>query len=173
MAVKDYLQALADENQIHVEKIGSGNWYWSFPSEERKLKEAQLDVARDEFERAETSVQELQAKVDEASEAREDDGADGMDRGELMERSEGLKREVEQLKKELMGYSQNDPVEMERKRGRVEACKGRVESTTDHILSMEGWLKAQCGGSGEGFVGMLEQSYGDEFDDESGSLREL
>jgi hypothetical protein len=73
MHVKDYLQLLADDNKIRVEKIGSGNWYWSFPSDEKKTKEAALEKAQEENNRANATVAELQAKVDEAGAARADD----------------------------------------------------------------------------------------------------
>jgi hypothetical protein len=73
MQVKDYLQALSDDNKIRVEKIGSGNWYWSFPSDEKKAKEAMLERAQEEFNKANATLTELQAKVDEAGAAREDD----------------------------------------------------------------------------------------------------
>jgi Mnd1 HTH domain len=38
MAVKDFIKDLTDENRIHVEKIGSGNWYWCWAGEEGKQK---------------------------------------------------------------------------------------------------------------------------------------
>lgn len=71
--MKDYLQALQDDNKIRVEKIGSGNWYWSFPSEEKKSKEAALEKAQEEYNKANATVMELQAKVDEAGAARGED----------------------------------------------------------------------------------------------------
>lgn len=73
MHVKDYLQSLSDENQIRVEKIGSGNWYWSFPSDAKKAKEGALEKAQQEHDKASKIVQELQAKVDEAGAARAED----------------------------------------------------------------------------------------------------
>jgi hypothetical protein len=73
MHVKDYLQSLADDNKIRVEKIGSGNWYWSFLSDEKKTKEAALEKAQEENNRANATVAELQVKVDEAGAARADD----------------------------------------------------------------------------------------------------
>ena len=73
MQVKDYLQALADDNKIRVEKIGSGNWYWSFPSDEKKAKEAALEKAQAEHCKADNIVMELQTKVDEAGAARAED----------------------------------------------------------------------------------------------------
>lgn len=73
MQVKDYLQALSDDNKIRVEKIGSGNWYWSFPSEEKKTKEAALEKAQEEYNKATAVVDDLRVKVDEAGAAREND----------------------------------------------------------------------------------------------------
>ena len=73
MQVKDYLQALSDDNKIRVEKIGSGNWYWSFPADEKKAKETALKKAQEEFDKANATVNELQAKVDDAGAARAED----------------------------------------------------------------------------------------------------
>jgi peptidoglycan hydrolase CwlO-like protein len=73
MHVKDYLQALSDDNKIRVEKIGSGNWYWSFLSDEKKAKDAMLSKAQEEYNKINATVAELQAKVDEAGAARAED----------------------------------------------------------------------------------------------------
>jgi hypothetical protein len=83
MHVKDYLQALADENKICVEKIGSGNWYWSFPSDEKKTKDDALRKAQEEFNKINAMAAELQAKVDEAGAARADGEDMLVDTGEL------------------------------------------------------------------------------------------
>lgn len=74
MQVKDYLQALQDDNKIRVEKIGSGNWYWSFPSDEKKAREAAMERAQEDLNKADAAVKELQLKVDEAGAARGEDG---------------------------------------------------------------------------------------------------
>lgn len=73
MAVKDYLQALQDDSLIRAEKIGSGNWYWSFPSEAKKAKENVLAKAQKEFDHVNAIAAELQAKVDQAGVARAED----------------------------------------------------------------------------------------------------
>lgn len=83
MQVRDYLQALSDDNKIRVEKIGSGNWYWSFPSDEKKTTQAALDKAQEEHDKADRAVQELQGKVDEAGAARAEDDEMLMGTGEL------------------------------------------------------------------------------------------
>lgn len=81
MQVKDYLQSLSDDNKIRMEKIGSGNWYWSFPSEEKRAKEASLEKAQEEHDKAAAIVDELQAKIDEAGAARAEDEEMLMDMG--------------------------------------------------------------------------------------------
>lgn len=73
MQVKDYLQALSDDNKIRVEKIGSGNWYWSFPSDEKKAKDNALLKVQEDYAKAGAAVAELQSKVDNAGAARAED----------------------------------------------------------------------------------------------------
>jgi Mnd1 HTH domain len=43
MAVKDFIKELTDEDRIHVEKIGSGNWYWCWADEDGKRKRDMAD----------------------------------------------------------------------------------------------------------------------------------
>lgn len=73
MQVKDYLQALSDDNKIRVEKIGSGNWYWSFPADEKKTKNTTLKKAQEEYDKVSAAVSELQEKVGNAEAARTED----------------------------------------------------------------------------------------------------
>ncbi|KAF2281009.1 meiotic nuclear division protein 1 [Westerdykella ornata] len=177
LQVKDYLQALSDDNKIRVEKIGSGNWYWSFPSDEKKAREAALEKAQDEYNKASAIAADLQAKVDEAGAAREEDSefpaGTGGDRKTLITRHAELTKELEVLRKELAAYSEHDPVEMERKSLETRKFRDDAEKYTDHILSMEGWLKEQMGGDREQMANIMRECYGDEFDEEEGGLREL
>ncbi|KAJ5701701.1 GAJ protein [Penicillium malachiteum] len=71
--VKEYLQALTDENQIRVEKIGSGNWYWSFGSDEKVQRERQLDRVLTEVEKARKSYTEMGAALAAESTRRKQD----------------------------------------------------------------------------------------------------
>ncbi|KAJ4344458.1 uncharacterized protein N0V89_012200 [Didymosphaeria variabile] len=177
MQVKDYLQALQDDNKIRVEKIGSGNWYWSFPSDEKKAREAALEHARDEFNKADAVVTEWQMKVDDAGAVRsEDDEAlahTGMDRKSLITKHGGLTKELEQLRQGLAAYSEQDPIEVDKKKHEAQQCQADVDKYTDQILSMEGWLKERLSGDPEQMMQTKRVLYGDEFDDEEGGLREL
>ncbi|KAG9196506.1 hypothetical protein G6011_01627 [Alternaria panax] len=179
MQVKDYLQALSDDNKIRVEKIGSGNWYWSFPADEKKAKDAALEKARDEFDKANATVKELQAKVDDAGAARAEDEEmlmeTGGDRKTLITKHTELTKDLEKLRSELAAYSEQDPVEMEKKAAETEQARLDAEKFTDQILIMQDWLNQQCfgGSGGPDFKDMLKSLYHDEYDEEEEGLREL
>ncbi|KAF2034650.1 meiotic nuclear division protein 1 [Setomelanomma holmii] len=177
MHVKDYLQALADDNKIRVEKIGSGNWYWSFPSDEKKAKDAALEKAQDEFDKANKTVSELQAKVDEAGAARADVEEilteTGGDRKTLIAKHTGLTKELEKLRTELAAYSEQDPVEVEKKAAETQQARIDADKFTDQIYSMESWLRSQCPGDTEALTNVFKMLYKDEYDEDQGGLREL
>ena len=169
MQVKDYLQALSDEGKIRVEKIGSGNWYWSFLSEERKSRESVLGKLKEELAKAEGSLGELEEKVKEASEKR---GEDDEDRGKLVSAKLELDGEVGVLRKELEGYKDGDPEEVERKRKEIGALRDRTEVWTDNIGILEGYMMNLMGGDRERLDGMKRELYGDEYVEGEG-LKEL
>jgi hypothetical protein len=178
MQVKEYVQAMLDENEIRVEKIGSGNWYWSFPSEDKLRKEEALDRAQTDRDKSVAALAELRQKLDEAEAARKEDegmlmGGDGMSRKDLMERNDLLTEQAEVLKKELASYSGNDPLEVERRKRLVETMKNEAEKHTDHIQSMEGWIRSNAGVDRETIINMKRSWYGDQFDEEQQCLKEI
>ena len=173
MQVKDYLQALSDEGMIRVEKIGSGNWYWSFAGEERKKKEGVLEGLKADKAKVDTSVRELEEKIGEAGKVRGGmEQGDGREREGLLEKREELVKEVEGLKKELMGYSENDPEEMARRREEVGWFKLAAERWTDNIYVLEGYLSTLTGGDREALEQIRLMFYGSEYVEGEG-LREL
>jgi hypothetical protein len=178
MQVKEYIQALTDENQIRVEKIGSGNWYWCFMSDEKLKKEQALSRAKDERDKVFASVDDLQTKVDEAVAAREEGEDDDMlmeshmDRKTLISTNEILTKDLEVLRNEIASYSENDPVEVEKKKEQMAKFKAEAEKWTDQIQSMEAWMK-RAGVDKDVLLGMKRHMYGDEFGDEEGGLKEL
>jgi hypothetical protein len=77
------------------------------------------------------------------------------------------------MRSELAAYSENDPVEMNKRKQHAVEMKAEAEKLTEQILSMEGWFKKQVGGDKVQFLSMKQNWYGDEFDGEEGGLREL
>ena len=168
MAVKDYLQALSDEGRIRVEKIGSGNWYWSFASEEKKTREVVMEKLRDDKMKVESALVELNGAVKEATSLKGEDP----DREGLIEKRLILEHEVGVLKKELEGYKDGDPGEVERRRKEIKVLQANAERWTDNIDVLEGQMLSLMGGDREKLDGIKREVYGNEYVEGEG-LREL
>ncbi|WPH03830.1 Hypothetical protein R9X50_00671300 [Acrodontium crateriforme] len=176
MQVKDYIQSLTDENRINVEKIGSGNWYWSFASQDLRLRERALAEAKVGRERASVTVEELKAKLLQVRTLREDEEAvldlPGERREDLLAKQVELGEGIESLRREIEAFRDNDPTEVERKVKDTREARERAEMLTDEIYSMEAWFMKQ-GLDAESMRNFGQAFYGDEFDSEEGMLREL
>lgn len=165
------MQAMLDENELTVEKIGIGNWYWSFPGAELARREKLKADAEAERDRVVEIVEELKEELREAKDARsgEDDGV----KDELMEVRKDLEKDVKELKGELDLYRDSDPVELERMKADIERMRMEAEVTTDQIDGMTSWLWSQAGIDRETFLNMEREWFGAEFDEEEQGLREL
>jgi chromosome segregation ATPase len=175
--VKDFVQAMLDENEIKVEKIGSGNWYWSFPGEETARREQALAQAQAEHDKAAAALAEAKASVNEATRACEEQAADeegeGESRTEMLERHTVLKKEVEEMGCELAKYVDSDPVELEIQNERASTMRAKSEAYSDQIHSLADWIRDKAGVDRETLTGMKRKWYGDQFDEEDQDLREL
>jgi len=136
-----------------------------------------LERVREEHDRARVVADELRVKIADAEAEREEDEdmleGGGGDRGTLLDRHADLQKEMESLRRELAGYSENDPVEVERMGREVVKARAEVEKLTDKIMTMEGWLRKRMGGDKEGWWHAKAEWYGDEFDADEEGLREL
>jgi len=144
MQVKEYLQALQDENLIRVEKIGSGNWYWCFMSDAKKIKENTLNGLKAEESKLVASIAETERQFEgEMARRVEDDEMledGGMDRKALLEAHGVLLKEMEALDRELACYSDNEPAEVLRKVEETKRLKDSAIRWTDNIESIESFL---------------------------------
>ncbi|KAG0350009.1 hypothetical protein BGZ54_004082, partial [Gamsiella multidivaricata] len=108
-SVKDVLQSLVDDGLVTVEKIGTSNFYWSFPSAVQQSKKSKLQMMQDEYERLERSNAELELKIQQASSGREDSDQRQDLLKQLLE-AEALDKELQQ---QLKQFSDSDPTLLE------------------------------------------------------------
>ena len=103
MQVKEYVQALIDDNKLRVEKIGSGNWYWCFGSEEKREKEkvkVQLDKEIGRMQKVTSDLEkELGGIREEIAAAGAGAAEEEAERKTLMTVKDELNIEVQRLKK--------------------------------------------------------------------------
>ena len=60
--VKDVLTSLTDEGVVDMDKIGSTNWFWSFPSKESAARRAKARAVADKVAELEKTLAALEAK---------------------------------------------------------------------------------------------------------------
>jgi hypothetical protein len=165
MQVKEYLQALQDENLIRVEKIGSGNWYWCFMSDAKKIKENTLNGLKAAESKLVASIAETERQIEEemARHVEDDEMLEdgGMDRKALLEAHGVLLREMETLDRELACYSDNDPAEVLRKVEETKRLKDSAIRWTDNIESIESFLISMT--SRTQATGIMHSNCGDEY----------
>ena len=124
---------------------------------------------KEEKEKIDTAVAEMEGKVKAAMEER---GGDDEGRGELVARRVVLEEEVGGLKGELEGYKENDPGEVERLRKEMAAFRAGAERWTDNIGMLEGRVVQMTGGDREQVEAIRRMVYGGEYVEGEG-LREL
>jgi hypothetical protein len=175
MQVKDYLQALQDENQIRVEKIGSGNWYWCFKSDAKKSKEKILNNLKSEEDRLTSSIKDTEIKIEAAMARREDDEemleGGGMTRNALLETYQALLKDSDVIDKGLALYSDKDPADVLRKMEETKKLKMSAIRWTDNIESMESLINNLTGDRAQTSL-IMQQACGSEYVDGEG-LKEL
>ncbi|KAJ5923421.1 hypothetical protein N7454_008666 [Penicillium verhagenii] len=195
--VKEYIQALTDENQIRVEKIGSGNWYWSFASEEKAQRERELVRVRTEVEKAKKSRTEWEAALAaekmrraqdedeiERAEVPQEKGNEADTTGSAGEREIGidmrqnlldtkaeLAAEVHRLRVAETGLGDSVGKSISLLQGEVAGFRQQTIQWTDNLYILEQYLRELACGDREIVTAVLHECYGDEYVD--GGLREL
>lgn len=64
MQIKNVLKALTDSSLVRAEKIGIGNYYWSFPSEARVASKAKAAKLQESVASLERERQQAQTQLD-------------------------------------------------------------------------------------------------------------
>jgi hypothetical protein len=176
MQVKEYVQALIDDSKLRVEKIGSGNWYWCFGSEEKREKEkvkVQLDKEIGRMQKVTSDIEkELGGIRKEIAAAGAGAAEEEAERKTLMTVKDELNIEVQRLKKsedELLAAGAGG---LERKKEEIELWKQDAYIWTDNISILEQYLNRLAGGDRNIVEAVLKDCCGDEYVEGEG-LREL
>ncbi|KAF9183047.1 Meiotic nuclear division protein 1 [Haplosporangium sp. Z 11] len=134
-SVKDVLQSLVDDGLVTVEKIGTSNFYWSFPSAVQQSKNAKLQTLREELQRLETSNTELETSIQQATGGREDSDQ----RRELIAKlAEAEALDIE-LQKELKQYSDSDPTMLAAQKKYSMVAKDAANRWTENIFVFQSY----------------------------------
>ncbi|KAI5849931.1 meiotic nuclear division protein 1 [Tricharina praecox] len=138
MLVKEYIAALVAESLISVEKIGSGNWYWSFPADAVRQKLNLLAEATKERDKARAALENVQAMMQEEKE-RIAGGEGGGDRLELVDRLREAEDRREAAREELKEIRSTKGAEVAL--SEKEKLRLSVNEMIDNIYALEKLLK--------------------------------
>ncbi|KAJ1852689.1 Meiotic nuclear division protein 1 [Coemansia sp. RSA 2703] len=135
--VKDVVQSLVDDSLCHCEKIGTSNYYWSFPSElaikrKNRMRELERDIAQMEARQG-----ELQKAIGEAQLGREHTE----ERSALVEELAEVEALWNGQAEELKQFEECDPVLMNKRRADAAVARDAANRWTDNVFIMQGWLR--------------------------------
>ncbi|KAL1748680.1 meiotic nuclear division protein 1, partial [Schizophyllum fasciatum] len=140
-SVKEVVQSLVDDGLVQSDKIGSSNFFWSFPSQHGAAIQARLSTARAKQTEAAQQLKELRASVDEERSSRMDTDERRAKLARLVE----LKQRQATLETELGAYGTCDPIKVEETKRAVVLAKEAAIRWTDNYSALESYFRRQTG----------------------------
>ncbi|KAL1916795.1 uncharacterized protein VTP21DRAFT_5499 [Calcarisporiella thermophila] len=134
-SVKDVLQSLVDDDLITCEKIGTSNYYWSFPSTALQTRKVKIEQLKQELEREQLRSKELQETIEKATQGREE-SEDRVQKLEELAQAESLRRRnLDELKE----YKDNDPTLWEAKEKAAQIAKEGANRWTENVWTLQSY----------------------------------
>jgi len=135
------LQSLVDDGLVQGDKIGSSNFFWSFPSQRGAILQGRLDVVKETRGSYESQMAELRAAVQAEKAAR----PESEERVVLLETLAASKKELAILEKELSDYGACDPTKVEdKKRGVTLAKEASIRWTDNYSMLLSHFTRQTC-----------------------------
>lgn len=142
--VKDINQSLVDDFLVLTDKIGAGNFFWSFPSKAYHDQCTLRDSLNAQIVKAKENCKELESHIEIAGRERSDPSR----KKKLLELEE-LKLKEANLDSQLELLRVNDPEEIKRIEKLVQQNKASADRWTDNIWQVKSYLTKRKGMSGK------------------------
>ena len=136
-AVKDVVQSLVDDSLVHMDKIGTSNWFWSFPGSADAALRARLDAVERELAQAEKENEELDAKIAAAVEECPETDERTMARALL----ESAEEANSALKTEESKFSNGDDALMSAMKEGAPTARDAANRWTDNVFMLKSWVE--------------------------------
>ncbi|KAJ9100080.1 hypothetical protein QFC19_005760 [Naganishia cerealis] len=118
-SVKDVVSDLQSDSLIQYDKIGTSNYFWSFPSAAGASRQAALSKEKAELATIQIKVSETQMALREAEKGREN----CQSRRNLLCQLATVQQSQKDLKAELEAYGAADPIKFAEKKHAVQLAK--------------------------------------------------
>ena len=140
-AVKDVVQSLVDDSLVHVDKIGTSNWYWSFPGAADAALRSRLETLERESESVARESREMDERLAAAKASRP--------RTEETQMAEVLLASAREanakLVKEMESYRSGDAAVMEAMREGIPVARESANRWTDNVFLLKSWVEKKSG----------------------------
>ena len=134
-SVKEVLQSLVDDRLVNAEKIGTSNYFWSFPSTAMQSRQNTRNALQEELSRVQEARVKSEIQLSEAAAQREDSS----ERDDLLEKYNHLEENRRIAASKLEMHRANDPKLMAQKRADAEKAKLAANRWTDNIFSLQSY----------------------------------
>eukprot|EP00903_Cladosiphon_okamuranus_P011848 g11131.t1 len=145
VTVKEVNQSLVDDGLVDLDKIGSANFFWSFPSKVAVAKQNIVDSLKQDIATAQEKTAANKRKISELEQGR----VDTEDRREKLVRLQENGRRLQQLEDEYETLKENDPAELQKVVNLTQVCKDGVNRWTDNTWCIKSWMVKKKGLSGK------------------------
>ena len=140
-AVKDVVQSLVDDDLVHVDKVGTTNWYWAFPGEATSKAHADAEAATTKREALIEEKRLIEQKI--AKEKKQNPIT--TEHEDANASLITLKELRDKLKMELETYSSSNPETITAMRNGAQTSKRAADVWTDNIFMMKSWAEQKMG----------------------------
>ena len=135
MSVKEILQELCDNDLVSFEKIGSGNFYWCFPSEaynRRKVLENKLNQQISDLQK---EIDNLESEIAELEPGREDSD----ERTQLDSEISDFSKQISLIKSESSKYEKLNPEGIKKTQEQTKVALEAANRWTDNIFTIRSY----------------------------------
>ncbi|TFK53579.1 meiotic nuclear division protein 1 [Heliocybe sulcata] len=127
-SVKEVLQSLVDDGHVSSDKVGSSNFFWSFPSQRGTVLQNRLETVKETRDAHQKQLAELRTNIEKERAAR----LESEERTAALQNLSDLKKELQTLEDELAQYGACDPVKIEEKKRALVLAKEAAIRWTDN-----------------------------------------
>jgi len=158
-SVKEVVQSLVDDGLVQFDKIGSSNFFWSFPSQQGALVQSRLNMAQEMQRSLNEQLKESGAAIAAENASR----SESAERKAALEKLSDLKKNLAETEEELRDYGACDPIKIQEKKRAVVLAKEAAIRWTDNYSCLKGHVLASSQVTVQDLRAYLE--IGDDYED--------
>lgn len=129
-SIKEILESLVSDNLVISEKIGTSNYFWSFPSQSSVIRSQKIQNLESDLESLKSKNNGLSEKISAESKLRS-----APDRESKLERNAFLTEKLKKIQADLEEYKDRDPATLEKKKIEAKKAKDAANRWTGALVS--------------------------------------